>query len=320
MFARYNLVKSIHQSTINKIVLGTGSDEREFVFPEMKEAAFEAIGRNQDLKTKLPTVYYLTSTEGKPLDWATRWQKTGLLAFDDVNQDGSISLKLDSKGNSERASIDKDIIVLATPEVASLPPWVIALVATGGLAAALSTAAGLLLVISSSLAHDMYCRYLCPNASEAKKVMIGRIAILVAIFAAGYFGINPPGFVAEIVAFAFGLAAASFFPAIFLGIFSTRVNRAGAVTGMIVGLVFTMVYLVMCTSNKVLPMFFEHELLTKDQWLFGISPQGIGTVGMLLNFVVTIAISSVTKPPPREVVELVEMVRVPKGSGKANSH
>ena len=187
----------------------------------------------------------------------------------------------------------------------------IALVAAGGLAAALSTAAGLLLVISSSLAHDLYIRFFKPNATEAEKVRMGRIAIIFGIVVAGYFGINPPGFVGEVVAFAFGLAAASFFPAIFLGIFSRRVNRAGAVAGMVAGLLFTMTYIVMCTADKVLPMFFEEPLLTSQDWWFGISPQGIGTVGMMLNFVITIAVSSVTPPPPEEVRQLVEDVRVP---------
>ncbi len=220
-------------------------------------------------------------------------------------------MKVGPDGQSERAMIDKDIIVLSAPEVAGLPPWVIALVAAGGLAAALSTAAGLLLVISSSLAHDLYCRFVEPDASEARRVFIGRIAIGMAILVAGYFGINPPGFVGEVVAFAFGLAAASFFPPIFLGIFSRRVNRAGAVPGMIVGLSFTLVYIVLCTSHKVLPMFFDQEILSPDQWLLGISPQGIGIVGMLLNFSVTLIVSAVTPPPPADVVELVEQIRLP---------
>lgn len=286
LFARYNLIKSIHGATIETV--STGDEE-------------------------IP-IYHLVAPDGEPLEWATRWQRTGLLAFEDLDGDGTISLKLNSNGRSEQAKIDKDIIVLSTPEVAGLPPWVIALVAAGGLAAALSTAAGLLLVISSSLAHDLYCRFFARGASEAQRVMIGRIAILFGIVVAGYFGIHPPGFVGEVVAFAFGLAAASFFPVIFLGIFSKRVNRAGAVLGMIVGLTFTLVYIVMCTSHKVLPMFFERELLTSDQWLFGISPQGIGVVGMVLNFVITLLVSSFTKPPPEDVVALVENLRAPSGT------
>ena len=306
LFARYNLIKSLHQSKIEKI---------------------EEVNETQ--------IYHLTSAEGESLDWATRWQTTGLLKFEDLSDDGSISLKLydhDGDGEtpvrSEMAKIDKDIIVLSTPEVAGLPPWVIALVAAGGLAAALSTAAGLLLVISSSLAHDLFVRYCVPNASEATKVRIGRIAILFGILVAGYFGVNPPGFVGEVVAFAFGLAAASFFPAIFLGIFYKNANRAGAVTGMLVGLLFTMTYIVMCTADKVLPMFFDAPVLASENYLLagwfgieqGISPQGIGTVGMLLNFIVTIGISKFTSPPPKKVIQLVEDVRVPMNSGDAQVH
>ena len=306
LFARYNLIKSLHQSKIEK---------------------FEEVNETQ--------IYHLTSAEGESLDWATRWQTTGLLKFEDLSDDGSISLKLydhDGDGEtpvrSEMAKIDKDIIVLSTPEVAGLPPWVIALVAAGGLAAALSTAAGLLLVISSSLAHDLFVRYCVPNASEATKVRIGRIAILLGILVAGYFGVNPPGFVGEVVAFAFGLAAASFFPAIFLGIFYKNANRAGAVTGMLVGLLFTMTYIVMCTADKVLPMFFDAPVLASENYLLagwfgieqGISPQGIGTVGMLLNFIVTIGISKFTSPPPKKVIQLVEDVRVPMNSGDAQVH
>jgi len=340
LFARYNLINSLHQSKIEKIELTpSGGAAETFVFPEDKEAAQAAIAedKRKSKSEKTPVgqaTYMLTSPKGEALDWATRWQNTGLLQIDDWNGDGSISLKLMDAGDgttvkkSELAKIDKDIIVLSTPEVAGLPPWVIALVAAGGLAAALSTAAGLLLVISSSLAHDLYVRFFNPNATEAQRVMYGRIAIVFGIAVAGYFGINPPGFVGEVVAFAFGLAAASFFPAIFLGIFYKRANQAGAVTGMIVGLLFTLTYIVMCTTNKVLPMFFEEPLLAAEHYLFagwfgleqGISPQGIGTIGMLLNFVVTIVISSCTAPPPKDVLELVENVRVPQGSGAAVDH
>ena len=175
-------------------------------------------------------------------------------------------------------------------------------------------------MISSSLAHDLYIRFCEPDATEERKLFVGRVAIIFGILVAGYFGINPPGFVGEVVAFAFGLAAASFFPAIFLGIFSKRVNRAGAVTGMIIGLVFTMAYIVLCTADKVLPLFFEQPILAKEDWLLGISPQGIGTVGMAINFIVTLTISSITPPPPAEVIELIESVRIPNGSGTAVEH
>ena len=325
MFARYNLIQSLHQAEVVQIsVTDAEGQEKSFKFPEQKTEAYAAIQADE----KATATYYVRSTTGQDLDWATQWQQTGLLVFDDWDEDGTISLKLRERTSadgevakvSEVAKLDKDIIVLSTPEVANLPPWVVALVAAGGLAAALSTAAGLLLVISSSLAHDLYVRFFAPNATEAEKVRIGRIAILFGIVVAGYFGINPPGFVGEVVAFAFGLAAASFFPAIFLGIFFKRVNRAGAVSGMIVGLAFTSLYIVMCTADKVLPMFFDQPILTQDQWWLGISPQGIGTVGMLINFAVTLIVSSVTPPPPKDVQELIENVRIPGGSGQAMDH
>ena len=334
LFARYNLIDSMHESTIERIEVATsGEDSRSFSFPDQRAEAFAVIETAQTENTKAlkkglrepnSIVYFLNSKSGQPLDWATRWQNTGLLKFEDLDQDGKINLTLvphgDGPKRSELAKLDRDIIVLSTPEVAALPAWVIALVAAGGLAAALSTAAGLLLVISSSLAHDLYIRFCEPNATEARKLFVGRVAIIFGIFVAGYFGIYPPGFVGEVVAFAFGLAAASFFPAIFLGIFSKRVNRAGAVTGMIVGLVFTSTYIVLCTADKVLPFLFDAPMLAKEDWLFGVSPQGIGTVGMAINFVLTLAISSVTAPPPAEVIELIESVRLPSGSGQAVDH
>jgi cation/acetate symporter len=319
LFARYNLIKSLHQSKITEVSIRTkGEEPRTFDFAEDSAAAFEAL-RIAD-EQGASAIYSLVSPEGAALDWATRWQSTGLLVIDDLDQDGMISLSIANGSKSELAKIDKDIIVLSTPEVAGLPPWVIALVAAGGLAAALSTAAGLLLVISSSLAHDLYCRFFAPNATEEQRVFIGRVAIVIGIFVAGYFGVNPPGFVGEVVAFAFGLAAASFFPAIFLGIFSKRVNRTGAVLGMSVGLIFTLYYIVACTAHKVIPMWYDAPWITEEGWWLGISPQGIGTVGMVLNFVVTLAVSSVTAPPPSEVVELIESVRVPTGSGAPSDH
>lgn len=333
MFARYNLMKSMHNARIESITIESGGAPQ--VFSDSQAAEKERRRLVGEGISVFP-IYALVSTEGEPLNWATQWQRTGLLKFDDLNNDGSISLKLiehtgedgQATVQSELANIDKDIIVLSTPEVAGLPPWVIALVAAGGLAAALSTAAGLLLVISSSLAHDLFVRFVTPKANEKQKLFIGRVAIVFGILVAGYFGIHPPGFVGEVVAFAFGLAAASFFPAIFLGIFFKRANRAGAVMGMIVGLVFTLAYIVMATSHKVLPMFFDGPLLTPDNFLLagwfgieqGISPQGIGAVGMLLNFIVTIAVSMVTPPPPQEVRDLVESVRIPRGSGAAVDH
>jgi cation/acetate symporter len=238
-----------------------------------------------------------TVTEIQQLDWATKWKNTGLLKFDDKNKDGRFQLTPD-KATSE-IEIDRDIVVLSTPEVAKLAPWVIGLVAAGGLAAALSTASGLLLVISSSVAHDVYYRIIDPGASEAKRLFVGRIMVGLAITIAGYFGINPPGFVAEVVALAFGLAAASFFPVIILGIFDKRTNREGAIAGMIVGLVVTTLYVFSVKSGGMEP------------W-FGISAEGFGTVGMILNFIVTLVVSRLTPPPPADVQALVEDLRTPE--------
>ncbi|MBO1351159.1 MAG: cation acetate symporter [Hormoscilla sp. GUM202] len=235
--------------------------------------------------------------EVRQLDWATKWENTGLLAFEDKNGDGKIELTPDK--NTNEIEIDRDIIVLSTPEVAKLAPWVVALVAAGGLAAALSTASGLLLVISSSIAHDLYYRMIDPGASESRRVMVGRIMVGFAIAIAGYFGINPPGFVAQVVAFAFGLAAASFFPVIILGVFDKRTNREGAIAGMLVGLIFTATYII---GVKFYGM---------DTWFFGVSAEGIGTVGMALNFVVTLVVSRLTPAPPAEIQEMVEILRTP---------
>ncbi len=286
MFARYNLLNSLHGAKI--------------VETEVIPAADGAPERS---------LHRLVSPKGEPLNWAYNWQSTGLLSFDDVDESGTISL---AKTSTE-ATIDKDIIVLSTPEVAGLPAWVIALVAAGGLAAALSTAAGLLLVISSSMAHDLYVQFVDPEASEAKKVMIGRVMILLAICVAGWFGIHPPGFVAETVAFAFGLAAASFFPTILLGIFDSRTNRQGAVSGMVVGIAFTAFYILGNQWDTIFDVTREAGFVRPwymTRWFFEISPQGIGTVGMLLNFAVTLVVSRLTPPPPEEVRELVRNIRV----------
>jgi cation/acetate symporter len=238
-----------------------------------------------------------TVEEIRQLDWAIKWENTGLLAFDDKNADGRIQLTPDQTTNEVK--IDPDIIVLATPEVAKLAPWMVALVAVGGLAAALSTASGLLLVISSSIAHDVYYRMINPHASEAKRLMVGRFMVGTAIVLAGYLGINPPGLVAQVVAFAFGLAAASFFPAIILGIFDKRTNKEGAISGMIVGLLFTLFYIV---GTKFYGM---------PAWFFGVSPEGIGTLGMIINFIVTLIVSRLTPPPPADIQALVEDLRDP---------
>ena len=239
-----------------------------------------------------------TLAEARSLEWGAGGEKTGLLVLEDKDGDGRLALSPDAAGNE--ILVDRDIIVLSTPEVAGLAPWVIALVAAGGLAAALSTAAGLLLVISSSIAHDLYDKVLHPEATEAQRLKVGRIMIFVAILVAGYFGINPPGFVAEVVAFAFGLAAASFFPVILLGIFDLRTNRAGAIAGMAVGIAFTGLYIV---GNR----FFGMPL-----WCFGISAQGIGAVGLVVNLVITWTVSRLTAPPSREIQAMVRDLRMPR--------
>ncbi|MEX2365931.1 MAG: VC_2705 family sodium/solute symporter, partial [Pseudohongiellaceae bacterium] len=235
-------------------------------------------------------------------EWFKTWEATNLISFEDKNSDGRIQYVADPGLNE--LSVDRDIIVLANPEIAGLPNWVVALVAAGGLAAALSTAAGLLLVISTSISHDLLKRNLLPGISEKQELLFARLAIFVAVFIAGYFGINPPGFVAQVVAFAFGLAASSFFPAIVLGIFSRRMNREGAIAGMVTGIVFTGAYIVYFK-------FLNSAADSAEFWWFGISPEGIGTLGMLLNFAVAITVCRFTAPPPREIQTLVEQIRVP---------
>ena len=235
----------------------------------------------------------------RQLDWVNKWEKTKLLTFEDKNNDGRVELTPD-KATSE-ITIDPDIIVLSTPEVAKLAPWVIALVAAGGLAAALSTASGLLLVISSAIAHDVYYRIIRPDASESQQVFVGRMMVGLAVALAGYLGINPPGFVAQVVAFAFGLAASSFFPIIVLGIFDKRTNREGAIAGMITGLVFTLFYIIGVKFGGMQP------------WFFGVSAEGIGTLGMIINFIVTLVVSRLTPPPPPAIQEMVEYLRAPDG-------
>lgn len=252
MFARYNLIQSLHDKPIEEV---------------------------------------------QQLDWANKWETTELLQFEDKNGDGRYQLTPDEESNE--IIIDRDIIVLSTPEVAKLAPWVIALVAAGGLAAALSTASGLLLVISSSIAHDIYYRIINPEASETRRVFVGRIMVGFALVIAGYFGVNPPGFVGQVVAFAFGLAAASFFPAIFLGIFDKRTNKEGAIAGMIVGLSFTAFYII------------GVKFLNMEPWFFNVSAEGIGTLGMVINLIVTFVVSRLTPPPPQEIQDLVEDLRTP---------
>ncbi len=244
-------------------------------------------------------------------NWVSNWQTTGLISIDDKNNDGQVQYTANEATNEFIP--DRDIMVLANPEIAQLPNWVIALVAAGGLAAALSTAAGLLLVISTSVAHDLVKKQWKPDISEKGELITARIAAAVAVVIAGYFGINPPGYVAAVVALAFGLAAASFFPAIIMGIFYKRMNKQGAVTGMITGLTIMMYYILRFKFS----IFGE---VTADDWWFGISPEGFGTVAMLINFLVSVVICHATKAPPANVQDIVEDIRYPRGAGKAAAH
>ena len=235
--------------------------------------------------------------------WFSNWETTGLLGYEDKNGDGKIQYVADPVVNE--LTVDPDIMVLANPEIANLPSWVVGLVVAGGLAAALSTAAGLLLVISTSISHDLLKNFLKPNISEKGELKAARISIAVAVVAAGLAGLNPPGFVAQVVALAFGLAASSFFPAIVQGIFDKRMNKEGAIAGMIVGLLFTTAYII----------YFKPQLGgpgTPNGYWFGIAPEGIGTLGMLLNFAVAIVVSRMTAPVPQDIQDLTERIRYPR--------
>jgi cation/acetate symporter len=250
-----------------------------------------------------------TSYDQAP-QWFSNWESTGLVQWQDKNNDGLMQY---SAGTANEVQIDRDIMVLANPEIAELPGWVIALVAAGGVAAALSTAAGLLLVISSSVSHDLLKQTLMPAITEKQELLFARIAAAVAVCIAGLFGIYPPAFVAQVVAFAFGLAAASLFPAILLGIFSKRVNKEGAIAGMLVGLIFTFTYIVFFK-------FVSPQLNNAEHWWLGISPEGIGFVGMLLNIAVALGISRFSADPPAQVQNLVDEIRIPSGAAVAHNH
>ena len=273
-------------------------------------------------------------------EWFKNWEDTGLIAWSDKNNDGKIQYVAGSALNGkkpvfveERGAhgqrmisnandatnelyVDRDIMVLANPEIANLPNWVIALVAAGGLAAALSTAAGLLLVISTSISHDLIKKQLKPDISEKGELMAARIAIVFAIIIAGLFGIYPPGFVAAVVALAFGLAAASFFPAIILGIFDKRMNKEGAIAGMVVGIVLMLFYMIRFKTGLIGVM----DPLPASEWWFGTSPEGFGTVAMIVNVVVSVVVSRLTAAPPEDVQEIVENIRIPSGAGEAQQH
>lgn len=296
---------------------------RFFTVPRVKDARLSAgyaLAFIAILYTTAPAVAAfgiynaINSTSEKNISelpvWVQNWQKTNLIQVDDKNGDGKVQYVADPLANE--LTIDKDIMVLASPEIANLPNWVVGLVAAGAMAAALSTAAGLLLVISTSVSRDLVKTF-NPGISEKKELRIARIAAAGAVIFAGYFGVNPPGFVAEVVAFAFGLAAASFFPVIILGIFSTRINKEGAIAGMISGLIFTLGYI---TYFK----FISPELNNLDHWWFGVSPEGIGSVGMLINFIMCYFVSKFTPAPPQHVQDLIQEIRIPKGAGSAQNH
>jgi len=264
-------------------------------------------------------------------DWFKNWEKTGLLEFKDKNADGRIQYYNDKnttfspiaesagwRGN-EMTKVDRDIMVLANPEIAKLPNWVIALVAAGGIAAALSTAAGLLLAIASAISHDLLKGVFRPNISEKRELLAGRIAMAGAVLLAGWLGLNPPGFAAQVVALAFGIAAASIFPALMMGIFSKRINKQGAIAGMLTGLFATLVYIFWFKGW----FFIADTAMAKDNaeyWIFGISPSSFGAIGALLNFLVAFVVSRLSSPPPQEIQQLVENIRIPSGSGVATSH
>lgn len=273
-------------------------------------------------------------------DWLKNYENLGLIAWTDKNDDGLVQYGPGSAfigkpaydgdkrtalgaravtninpGNQNELYVDRDIMVLANPEIANLPGWVIALVAAGALAAALSTAAGLLLVISSSVSHDLIKKVVNPNISEKGELMAARLSAVAAVCVAGYFGINPPGFVAAVVALAFGLAAASFFPAIILGIFYKRMNKEGAIAGMVVGIMAMLLYMI-----KYKLGWFDATLPSSDEWWFGISPEGFGTIAMIINFVVSLVVCHFTTPPPQEVQDIVENIRIPSGAGEARGH
>jgi cation/acetate symporter len=282
--------------------------------------------------------YTVSNSEYKTTpSWFRNWEDTNLIAWVDKNRDGKIQyfsgkafsgkpqflntrgpegerqVSNKSTANNNELYIDRDIMVLANPEIANLPNWVIALVAAGGLAAALSTAAGLLLVISTSISHDLLKKIFLKNITDRQELFFARLSAAFAIIIAGYFGIHPPGFVAQVVAFAFGLAASSFFPIILMGIFSKRMNREGAIAGMITGLAFTAGYIIYFK-------FIDPSANSSEHWFFGISPEGIGTLGMVLNFIVAILVSRFTAPPPDDIKDMVDDIRIPQGAGATYHH
>lgn len=287
-------------------------------------------------RLNLMTTVYPQGTEAPALSyeerpqWVKTWEETGLIKWEDKNSDGRVQFYNDANAqftptatergwNGNELTVNNDIIVLANPEIANLPSWVIGLIAAGAIAAALSTAAGLLLAISSAVSHDLIKTLINPKISEANEMKAARISMAVSILLATWLGLNPPGFAAQVVALAFGLAAATLFPVLMMGIFSKRVNDKGAIAGMVVGLLVTIVYIFMYLGWFFIPGTATFAN-TPDNWLFGISPQAFGSVGAIINFAVAYAVSLATEAPPKAVQDLVESVRTPKGAGAALSH
>ncbi|SDW51364.1 sodium:solute symporter family protein [Marinobacter mobilis] len=286
-------------------------------------------------RLNLMTTIYPDGTAAAPIEyderpnWVREWEVTGLIKYEDKNNDGRIQLYNDTDAFKSEAesrgwagnelNVNRDILVLANPEIANLPGWVIGLIAAGGLAAALSTAAGLLLAISSAVSHDLIKGRINPGISDKKELLAARISMAVAIVVATYLGANPPGFAAQVVALAFGIAAASLFPVLMMGIFSKRVNNVGAISGMLTGLGFTLVYIFVYKGWLFIPGT-NNLADTPDNWVLGISPLSIGAVGAMINFAVAFGVSAVTKEPPQEIQDLVESVRYPRGAGAASDH
>lgn len=322
--------------TVNKVSDARSSAGWTLVFIALLYTAAPAVGTMS--RMNLVDTVYPNGTTSAPIDyearpeWMKNWEQTGLLKFEDKNGDGKINYYNDkSKDEAFNAAaaqkglqgneldVNNDIMVLANPEIANLPPWVIGLIAAGGIAAALSTAAGLLLAISSAISHDLIKKILKPEISDKGELTAARVSMIVAIAIATWLGMNPPGFAAQTVALAFGIAGSSLFPALMMGIFSKRINNKGAVAGMLAGLIVTCVYIFLFKGWFFIP---GTNMLVDDSsgWIMGISPLGFGPIGALINFVVAFAVSYMTAPPPKEIQDLVESVRYPKGAGAAIDH
>lgn len=322
--------------TVNKVSDARSSAGWTLVFIALLYTAAPAVGTMS--RMNLVDTVYPNGTTSAPIDyearpeWMKNWEQTGLLKFEDKNGDGKINYYNDkSKDEAFNAAaaqkglqgneldVNNDIMVLANPEIANLPPWVIGLIAAGGIAAALSTAAGLLLAISSAISHDLIKKILKPEISDKGELTAARVSMIVAIAIATWLGMNPPGFAAQTVALAFGIAGSSLFPALMMGIFSKRINNKGAVAGMLAGLIVTCVYIFLFKGWFFIP---GTNMLADDVsgWIMGVSPLGFGPIGALINFVVAFAVSYMTAPPPQEIQDLVESVRYPKGAGAAIDH